>query len=403
MSNKGWRFENNERQYLDETLLSGFSAGSSGTMNERLEHEFAEKHNRRFAITANSGTSTLHMALYAFGVGPGDEVIIPALTVAMCGYVVWQCGATPVYADVREDTFLIDPADIERKITPKTKAIMPVHLYGLMCDMESILAIAERHGLFVIEDCAQCFLARDSRERLAGTVGHVGSWSFENSKHMSTGDGGIVTTDDEQLASKMRQFGGVGFKNLTAINGKVRISRDNFQDPDWERHNILAYNYRLPELCAAVGLAQLEQLNKFVSLRQQMGNAYKKTITDSDSDLLISQEVPVGYTHSYYTFGAFFNGDKYGIKWQDFRKKYIELGGDGIYAAWQTVNNEPAFKNNNVGWGEVPVAERLQKQLMQFTTNQKDKYERDDQVNALKKTLTHFARVSPIQCFSHVS
>ena len=119
MQYKGWRFEGNERTYLDKTLQSGFSAGSSGTMNEKLERAFAEKHNRKYAVTANSGTSTLHMALYAFGVGFGDEVIIPALSVAMCGFVVWQCGATPVYADVRKDTFLIDTEDIERKITPK--------------------------------------------------------------------------------------------------------------------------------------------------------------------------------------------------------------------------------------------------------------------------------------------
>lgn len=390
MLDKGWRFRGNERHYLDEVLSSSFSAGASGTMNERLEAEFAKKCNRRFAVTANSGTSTLHMALYAFGVGPGDEVIIPALTVAMCGYAVWHCGAKIVYADVLEDTFLMDPEDVKRKITVKTKAIMPVHIYGLMCDMESIMAIAEEHDLYVVEDCAQCFLAADDKGRLAGTVGHVGSWSFENSKHMSTGDGGIVTTDDEELAVKMRQFGGVGFKNLTAVSGKVRISRDKFQDPQWQRHNIMAYNYRLPELCAAVGLAQLENLDDYVSRRQAIGEVYLAAIHETQSDLLIPQYVPKGFVHSYYTFGAIFNGNKYGIGWQEFRKKYIENGGDGIYAAWQTVNNEPAFKNNKIGSGEVPIAEKLQKTLMQFTTNQADDSSRKVQFSALKKTLARF-------------
>jgi len=268
---KGWKFEGNERKYVDETLAGGFTASASGTMNEKLEQEFAKKHNKKFAITANSGTSTLHMALYAFGVKPGDEVIIPALTVGMCGFAVWQAGAIPVYADVRQDTFLMDPLDVEKKITKKTKAIMPVHIYGLMCDMTSIMDIAKRHNIFVVEDCAQCFLAKDEKGHLSGTVGDVGSWSFENSKHMSTGDGGIVATDNEDFAKKMRQFGGVGFKNLTATSGKVRISRDLFQDPNWERHNIMAFNYRLPEICAAVGLAQLEKLDKFVELRKKMG------------------------------------------------------------------------------------------------------------------------------------
>ena len=392
MQAKGWRFEGNERAYIDQTLQSGFSAGSSGTMNERLERAFAKKHNLNYAITANSGTSTLHMALYSFGVGPGDEVIIPALTVAMCGFAVWHCGAVPVYADVRDDTFLIDPADIEKKITSKTKAIMPVHLYGLMCDMEAIMEIAARHDLYVVEDCAQCCWANDHRGEIAGTVGHVGSWSFENSKHLSTGDGGIVSTDHEDLAVKMRRFSCAGFKNLTAETGKNRISRDKFQDPNWERHNMLAYNYRLPELCAAVGLAQLEKLEELVGLRQQMAGQYSEAIAGSGTDLLIPQHVPAGYVNSYYTYGAIFNGGEYGIAWQDFRQKYIEFGGDGIYAAWQTVNNEPAFRGNNLGWGEVPVAERLQKNLMQFTTNQRDAAERNIQADAMKKTLAFFAK-----------
>lgn len=391
MVNKDWRFAGTERKYLDEVLTSGFSAGASGTMNERLEDRFSQKHDKQFAITANSGTSTLHMALNAFGVDYGDEIIIPALTVAMCGFVVWQCGAVPVYADVKEDTFLIDPKDIEKKITPKTKAIIPVHLYGLMCDMKAIMRIAEKYNLYLVEDCAQCCLAKDEQGNIAGTIGHVGSWSFENSKHLSTGDGGIVATDDELLAIKMRQFGGVGFKNLTAKNGKVRISRDKFQDPKWKRHNIMAYNYRLPELCAAVGLAQLERIDEFVALRRAMGASYYKTIEDFGTDLLIPQLTPKGYLHSYYTFAALFNGEKYGIEWQEFRQRYIQFGGDGIYAAWQTVNNEPAFKDNAVGWGAVPVAERLQKKLMQFTTNQIDQKERDIQITALKKTLEFYA------------
>ncbi len=387
---KGWRFENNERKYIDEVLESGFAAGESGTFNERFEMAFAKKHNQSFSITSNSGTSTLHMALVAFGVNEGDEVLIPALTVAMCGYAVWQCNATPVYVDVDPKTFLMDTKDLESKITSKTKAIMPVHIYGLMCDMKEIMKISKKHNLKVIEDCAQCFLAHDDSGNIAGTIGDVGSWSLENSKHLSTGDGGIVTTDNEEFATSMRQFGGVGFKNLTATSGKVRISRDKFQDPNWKRHNIMAYNYRLPELCAAVGLAQLENIEEFVDLRVKMGNAYLDVIMQTKTDLIIPQFVPPGYKHTYYTFGVVFNGEKYGIGWQTFRKKYIEFGGDGIYAAWQTVNNEPAFKD--IGWGDVPVSEKLQKKLMQFTTNQKDEKERKQQALFLKKTLEYFEK-----------
>jgi perosamine synthetase len=388
MSDKGWRFLGNEREYVDTVLNSGFGASESGSMNEKLETKFAKLHNKKFAISANSGTSTLHMALKAFGVGAGDEVIIPALTVAMPGFAVWQCGAIPVFADVFKDTFLLNSNDVEKKINSKTKAIMPVHMYGNMCDMESIMKLANTHNLFVLEDCAESLYASNDKGQKSGTIGHVGSWSFENSKHLSTGDGGIVATDDEKLATIMRQFGGVGFKNITAKTGKVRISRDQFQDPKYERHNMLAYNYRLPELCAAVGLAQCERLDFFVDLREAMGLSYLEIM--NDSDLFLPQKTEDGFRNTYWTFAARFLGNKYDISWYNFRKKYIENGGDGIYSAHQTVNNEPCFKNPKLGRGDVPVAEILQQELMLFTTNQKDKNEQNIQINALEKTLKFF-------------
>ena len=401
---KGWRFKGKELEYLKKVLHNDFSAGSSNSMNELLEKKFAKLHKQRFAITSNSGTSTLHMALYALGVGRGDEVIIPSLTVAMCGYAVWQCGAVPVYTDVCEDTFLIDPTNIEKKITKKTKAIMVVHLYGLICDMKKILEIAKKNNLGIVEDCAQCFLARDSENRLAGTIGDIGSWSFESTKHMSTGEGGILTTNNLILAEKMRKFGGLGFKNLTASSGKVRIDKNKFQDPNWLRHEILSYNYRMSEICAAVGLAQAEKLKKFVKKRIITGLSFYKLIKRSDTKLLISQKTPKKYVHSYFTFAAVFNGTKYGIQWQEFRKKFMSFGGDGIYAAWKTIDNEIPFKkarknglmsgslkiSQSYGWGQTPIAHKLQKNIMQFTTNQKNNFEVKKQINALRKTLLFF-------------
>ncbi len=385
--NKGWRFETNERKYLDEVLSSGFGAGESGTFNERLERVFADMHHQKYAITANSGTSTLHMGLYAGNIKAGDEVLIPTIGPAMTGYSVWQSGATPVYVDAHADTFLMDMEDARKKITDKTRAIMPVHIYGLMCDMTSVMALAREFNLHVVEDCAQCMFAHDEKGRRAGTIGNVGSWSFENSKHLSTGDGGIVATDDEEMATKMRQFGGVGFKNIKAGSGKVRIDRNLFQNPNWERHNIMAYNYRLPELCAAVGLAQLEKAEWLCNLRILMGEAYSLAI--GKSEMLVPQFVPKGFKHSYYTFGALFNPNL-GVSWEEFRLKYMEFGGDGIFAAWQSVNKEPAF--NGVGWGEVPIAEKIQRNLMQFTTNQRDEQERSKQAGILQQTLEFFKK-----------
>ena len=402
--NRAWRFKGKEMHYLKTILNQDIKPGSSKSMNEKLEKKFAKLHKQKFAITANSGTSTLHMALSALGVGHGDEVIIPSLTVAMCGYAIWQCGAVPVYADVCEDTFLIDPKDIEKKITKKTKAIMVVHLYGLVCNMKKILKIAKKNNIGVVEDCAQCFLGKDSENRISGTIGDIGSWSFDTVKVMTTGEGGIVTTNKKILAEKMRKFGGNGFKNLTASFGNIRIDKDKFQDPNWFRHDTLSYNYRMSEICAAVGLAQVEKLKTFVKKRIFAGLSFYKFIKRSGTKLLIPQKTPKKYTHSYFTFAAIFNGSQRGIKWQEFRKKFMSYGGDGIYAAWKTVDNEIPFKkarNNGLlsgsikisksyGWGQTPIAHKLQKKLMHFTTNQQNTLEVKKQINALKKTLSFF-------------
>ena len=191
MTDKAWRFGKEELRYVKEVLESGLGASTEGTMNQRLERAFADRFGVRYGITHNSGTSTLHACLAAAGVGPGDEVISPALTVISNAFVTLHQNAVPVFADIDPETFNMDPEDVRRKITPRTKAIMPVHLYGLPCDMAPIIALAEEHDLVVIEDAAQCFLGK-YHGRLAGTIGHLASFSFENTKHMSTGDGGIV-------------------------------------------------------------------------------------------------------------------------------------------------------------------------------------------------------------------
>ena len=175
-----------------------------------------------------------------------------------------------------------------------------------------------------------------------------------------------------------------------ASSGKVRISRDKFQNPNWKRHNILAYNYRLPEICAAVALSQVEKIDMLCELRCRMGLKYLQTVKSSKFDILITQQKPKGYTNSYYTFAALFNGEKYGVTWQEFRKVYMEFGGDGIYAAWQLVPNEPAFKNQKIGWGKTPVAEKLQRNLMQFTCNQANADEITAQAECLRKTLNYY-------------
>ena len=400
MGDLSWRFDEREYQYIKEVLDSGFASGTSGNMNSRLEKAFAEKFGQKYAITFNSGTTTLHTALWSLGVGYGDEVIVTPLTVISCMNAILYCNAIPVFADIDPDTFLLDTEDIKRKITPRTKAVMPVHLYGQVCDMTEIMLISKEYNLGVIEDCAQCCMGTH-KGKLGGTFGDVGSWSFENSKHITTGDGGIITCDDEDLADKIRKLNTQGFRNATAVSGKIRVSKDIFQNPSYKRHDLFGFMYRLPEVAAALGLAQLEKLDWFVEKRESMAKMYKKAIAAADCDWLVPQLTPENDRNSYYTFAAKFLKDD--ITWEDFRKKFIENGGDGIYAAWALCYQEDSIEDVermlnamhlggklNTEKGICPNAENIQPLLMQFTTNQKDEDEMKIEADALYQTIRYF-------------
>ena len=205
-----WRFDEKELSYIKEVLDSGLASGTSGNMNNRFEKAFSEKSGAKYAISFNSGTGTLQAALEAVGVSYGDEVIIPPLTVISNIDVTLAQNAVPVFADVDPKTFNIDPIDIERKITSKTQAIMPVSLYGLSCDLDPIMALSEKYNIPIINDAAEAHLAT-YKGRPIGEIAHITSYSTENSKHITTGDGGIVITNNEEYAIKMRKFSSLGY------------------------------------------------------------------------------------------------------------------------------------------------------------------------------------------------
>lgn len=401
MGDLSWRFDDREYSYIKEVLDSGFASGTSGNMNTRLENKFSEIMGTKYSVSFNSGTTTLHAALVSFGVGYGDEVLVTPLTVISCMNAILYCNAIPVFVDVDPDTFLMDPKDMERKITSKTKAVMPVHLYGQVCDMTEIMRLADKYSLKVLEDCAQCYLG-EHRGKVAGTIGHVGSWSFENSKQITTGDGGIITCNDEKLADLIRKLGCQGFRNATAVSGKIRVSKDIFQNPMYKRHNKFGFMYRLPEVAAALGLAQLEKIDWFIKKREQMANMYEQVLELTNCNWLIPQQTQIGDRNTYYAFAVKIIRDD--IEWEDFRKEYIKNGGDGIYSAWALCYREDSIddiklmldsmnlKNRlNTDIGQCPNAEKIQSQLMQFTTNQKDEDEMQLQADALLKTIKGFS------------
>jgi perosamine synthetase len=365
-------------------------------MTKRLEEKFAEVFESKFAISFINGTATMHAALAAAGVGPGDEVIVPPLTMASTSFAVLHVSATPVFADVDPLTWTIDPRSIEERITPRTRAIIPVALYGLASDMDAIMGIASQHNLFVLDDAAQCFLGY-YKERVVGSLGHAASFSFQSSKHMTSGEGGMITTNDEDLADKVRRFNSLGYGVVGAGAGKGKIIKDTIQDPRYSRHVSIGWNYRMPELCAAVALGQLERLPALVDRRVSVAKLYGEAL--DKCSWLVPQAVPEGYIHAYWTYVLKLdNNDEF--TWYDFRRKFMDYGGDGIYGAWQLTHLEPAFRSvkfspdqtQEFAPGLCPVAEAVQPELLQFKTNYSDLETAQQKAEALMHTIRYFDR-----------
>jgi perosamine synthetase len=395
-----WRFGEAELNYVREVLDSGFGSSTSGNMNNRFEAAFAEAVGARYAVTFNSGTSTLHAALDAVGVGYGDEVITAPLTVISNLDVILAQNAIPVFADIDPETFNIDVADVAAKITERTKAIMPISLYGLSCDLDPLMALGQKHGIPVINDAAEA-IGTLYKGRPIAEIADITSYSTENSKHITTGDGGIIVTNDEALANQMRKFGSLGYAAMKATDGRIRINKDIFQDPNYKRHDAFGYNYRMPEVAAALGLAQTERMAHFISIRTEIAEAYLAVARDCD--YLQPQKTPDGDTNTFWTVAIRYTHPD--VSWQDFRHKITEFGGDGVYAAWALLYQETVFASG--AWrrrcpplydplvypaeGLCPNAERLQPQIMQFVNNYGGLEEAEPKIEALRKTIEFYA------------
>ena len=247
-----------------------------GQVVSQFERRFAEIAKVQHAVAVSSGTAALHVALLAHGVGPGDEVITTPFTFVATANAVLYTGARPVFVDVQEDTLNLDPTLIEAKLTPRTKAILPVHLYGCPADMLAIEAIAARHGLAVIEDAAQAHCAAIS-ERPVGSFG-TACYSFYATKNVTSAEGGIVTTNDERIADTLR---------LLRSHGQ----RERYH------HELLGYNYRMTDLHAAIGLAQLDRLEA-LTLQRIANAAYLSEHIRG----VTTPSVPVGYRHVFHQY-----------------------------------------------------------------------------------------------------
>ena len=250
----------NEKKYVTECLDSNWIS-SKGKFIGEFEQEFARYTEVRYAASVCNGTLALHLAMIVLGMGPDDEVIVPTLTYVAPVNAIAYTGARPVFVDSLPTTWQMDPADVERKITARTRAILAVHLYGHPCDMQALRRIAKQHSLFLIEDCAEAFGAK-WQGRHVGGFGDISAYSFYGNKTITTGEGGMVVTNDETLHSRALHFKGQGL----AAHRQY-----------W--HDVIGYNYRMSNICAALGLAQLEQAGEFLRRKREIAALYKAELT----------------------------------------------------------------------------------------------------------------------------
>ena len=390
------RFTELEKKYVFDVLNNEFSTSKNSIYNNKLEKEFSKIFNVNYAIGHVNGTATMHTALVALGVKPGDEVIVPPLTMSSTALSVLQNGSVPVFADVDIDTFNISPDAIEEVITEKTKAIITVALYGLSPDYDRILEICKKYNLFLIEDNAECFLGK-YKGKYVGEFGHFASFSFQASKHITSGEGGMLITNDVELADKARKFSSLGYAGVSAKQGK--ITRNDIQDPKYSRHVSLGFNYRMSELQAAAVLGQLQRSEELVNVRVKVAKLFDDAI--AGQILLKKQTEPEGYLNSYWSYSMVLNTDNPEYDWYKFRELFQQNGGDGYYAAWKLSYFEPLFLNiiqkekgvwQEYKHGLCPNAEYLQPRMLQLKTNYWNLDEAKKQAEILNKTIYEFTR-----------
>lgn len=328
-----------EREYVLDCLETNWIS-SLGSYITRFEETFARYCGVPHGVACSSCTTGLHMALVALGIGPGDEVVIPDFTLIVSANTVIQAGARPVLVDADPKTWCLDPARLEEKVSPRTRAVMPVHMYGHPCDMPAILEIARRHGLKIIEDCAEAHGA-EIAGRKVGSFGDAACFSFYGNKILTTGEGGMVLCSDPALAEKMRLLRNQAFEHPRFV------------------HREMGFNYRLTNVQAAIGLAQTERVEEKVEKKREIARWYAEAFAGSE-DVGLPWEAP-GAKNVYWMYGVTL-GDRF------------QRGRDGVMAAMKErgvetraffcpMHRQPVFQGSDPRFpdtsGEYAVSDRL--------------------------------------------
>lgn len=328
----------NEKKYLDECIDTSWIS-SEGPFVKRFEEEFAARLGRKHGIAVTNGTAAIDAAVEALGIGPGDEVILPTFTIISCVMQIVRSGATPVLVDSDPLTWNMDVSQIKAKITPRTKAIMVVHIYGLPVNMDPVLELCQRYCLKLIEDAAE-MIGQTYRGKPCGSVGDISTVSFYPNKHITTGEGGMILTDDDALAEQCREL-----RNLCFKPGKRFV------------HERLGWNLRMTNLQAALGLAQLERLDQFLEKKRWIGHKYNELLAD-----LRGVQLPIAVSDSaeniYWVYGLVLD-DSVEFDAEEAMRRLVKLG-VGCRPFFYPMHQQPVLREIGFFEGEAyPVAERL--------------------------------------------
>lgn len=328
----------NEKKYLLECIDSGWIS-SEGPFVRQFEEQFAERVGRQHGIAVANGSGALDIAVQALQLGPGDEVILPTFTIISCAAAIVRAGSIPVLVDADPVTWNMSAEQIAERITPSTKAIMVVHIYGLPVDMDPIIALARKHSLKIIEDAAEMH-GQTYKGKPCGSFGDISTFSFYPNKHITTGEGGMLVCNDPDLAERCRSL-----RNL-CFQAKKRFV-----------HEELGWNYRMTNMQAALGLAQLERLDEFVGIKRAMGRRYTTQLKDAAA--LQLPLVQTEYAENiYWVFGVVLD-DAIPFDAEEAMKR-LAAAGIGTRPFFWPMHEQPVFGEMGLFTGEsYPVAERL--------------------------------------------
>lgn len=360
-----------------DTIRSGW--WTTGPKTEKFEKEFKKYIGSKYAVSVNSATAGLHSSLVVLGVGSGDEVITTPLTFVASANVIAHCGAKPVFADINKDTWNIDPKEIEKKITKKTKAILPVHLHGRPCEMDEIMRIARKYKLFVVEDAAHAVEAKHNGKKV-GAIGHLTAFSFYVTKNVATGEGGMVTTNNKKFAEKIK---------ILRLHGLSRDAWKRYSKTEFALYEavVAGYKYNLTDIASSLGIHQLRRVEKNLKIRNQIWKAYTDNFKN-ESLLTLPASVEKNTRHAMHLYAPLLNLEKMKISRNEFIDKLVKENiGSGVH--FSPVHTQPYYRKTfEYKKGDFPNAEYVGERIfsLPLAANLKEKDMRDV-IWAVKKAL----------------